>query len=105
MDYAIAKTEVADYLKLLKTPHKAHPIDENRCDYGFYGNHKDRKPYSTILEGINWYLQQPTVQLLPEEMIIPMVAHNFGITVDEALKRVQAEEHIEQAKTGEVNLD
>ncbi len=84
MDSLIQKT-VADFIHMLgpKT-NDDHTIDMDRLDYGFYGNHQSIRPYQTIEEGIEWYANRKEIQGLPESMILPMVAHNFNMSVVEA---------------------
>jgi len=47
------------------------------------------RPYNTIVEGVNWYLNQDGIDKIPEELILPMVAHNFGVSVEAAFKIVE----------------
>lgn len=64
-------------------------IEEDKADFGQYGDHTRNRPYNTIGEGIQWYmLHAPHVH---DEMYLPCVAKNFGLTVKEARTRLDCE--------------
>lgn len=100
-DLAITRSEVSDVIDMLQRKETPYPIDSSKCDYNLYGDHKMKRPYTNVLEGVNWYLSQDEIQHIPEELVIGMVAHNFGINADEALERVRAEVY---GETGVVDL-
>jgi len=88
-ELAIVASSVMDMFNDLQRKPDYVPIDWEKADYNFYGDHKVVRPYNTVLEGVNWYLNQPEVEHLPEELIINLVAHNFGITPEEAVRQVE----------------
>lgn len=92
LQLSMTKCDVQDYLCGLAKATEVKPIEMDRLDYGQYGDHKNTKPYNTVSEGVRWYLHQKDMWKLPEELIIPMVAHNFGLTVEEAVNRIANDE-------------
>ena len=79
-------TAVMDMLDLLRDSGKGEvPVEMDKLDFTQYGNHTTHRPYNTVLEGVNWYLHQEAVQHLPEEMVVRLVAHNFGIPLEQAV--------------------
>ena len=90
-DLAITRSEVLDVIDMLQRKEDVYPIDSSKCDYNVYGDHTATRPYANVLEGVNWYMSQDEIQHIPEELVIGMVAHNFGISVGEAVERVRSE--------------
>ena len=76
---------VSEMMESMAAPRETKPLDFDRMDYGQYGDHTDRRPYATLAEGVAWYASQPDIQALPESMIVPLVARNFGLSLSEAL--------------------
>ena len=94
---AIVKSQVDDMWEMLTANQCEIPIDPEKCDYGFYGNHMDTRPYASVMEGVSWYLGQPEISYLPDELVLSLVAHNFGISVEEAAKQIETEIDISSA--------
>jgi hypothetical protein len=88
-DLAIIHSAVMDMFECVSSSHSLCMVDHSRLDYGQYSNHRTLRPYSTIIEGVNWYLNQPESEHLPEELIIHLVSFNFGISVDDAIQEVE----------------
>jgi hypothetical protein len=85
----ILNSAVMDMLDLIQHSGKRElPIEMEKLDFGQYGNHRTERPYSTVLEGVNWYLHQEESQHLPEEMVVRLVAHNFGMPLEEAVRQL-----------------
>ena len=74
-------------------------IDLDRLDFGQYDNHLEHRPYTTLVEGVNWYLNRHEISFLPETLILPMVAHNFGLSVDQAIHKINLEAVLEDVAT------
>lgn len=94
---AIAKSQVDDMMELLQAPPYEIPIDPDKCDYNDYGDHRTVRPYKTVSDGISWYLHQHQVSYLPDELIISLVAHNFGMSLEEAKLNIEDEINISSA--------
>lgn len=91
-DLAIVQSAVTDLICMMTNQaDPSMPIDPSKCDYNFYGDHTGIRPYETVSEGVNWYLHQKGISALPEEMIISLVAHNFGLPVRDAIHQVETE--------------
>ena len=86
MEKVALRSAVKDMLELItaKKEYK-RPIEMEKLDFGQYQDHKKDRPYSNVVEGVNWYLNQEGISHIPDELILPMVAHNFGISTKEAL--------------------
>lgn len=92
MANSLIRQNVADFIEMLAPKTNAdHTVDMDRLDYGFFGDHRTIRPYNSIEEGIIWYASRPEIQCLPESMILPLVAHNFGISVEEASEALVGE--------------
>ena len=65
------------------------PVDMSRADYHDYGDHRVMRPYEDVVGGINWYLQQEDIDHIPDEMILRIVAFNFGISLEKASTQVK----------------
>ena len=93
---------VIDMLDLLRHSGKGElPVEMGKLDFGQYGDHRTLRPYTTVLEGVNWYLHQEEVHHLPEEMVVRMVAHNFGMPLEEAVRQLN---HATEGEGGVVDL-
>ena len=88
-DLALIQSEVMDIMNDWKPKGRKIPIEMNKIDYNLYGDHKQVRPYKTIIEGVNWYLHQRDIQHIPEELVLPLVAHNFGISIVEAVEKIK----------------
>lgn len=61
-------------------------IQMEKLDFGMWGDHRrEPRPYRTVVEGLNWYLNQEETEHLPEEIVVRLVAFNFGITMEKAV--------------------
>ena len=85
---ALIQSNVMDCLKNWEAPQRRIPIDNEKIDFGLYGDHTKIRPYNTVAEGVNWYLNQGEICKIPEELILPIVAHNFGMSVGDAFEQV-----------------
>ena len=56
-----------------------NPVDINKLDYGQYDQTKSisEKPFTTIEKGIHWYSNHSDFKILPENIIIAIVAKHF----------------------------
>jgi tRNA(Leu) C34 or U34 (ribose-2'-O)-methylase TrmL len=98
----VINSAVMDMIDLLSHSGKGElPVEMDKLDFGQYGDHLTQRPYATVLEGVNWYLHQDETQHLPEEMVMRLVAHNFGIPLEEAVRELNA---ATQAEGGVVDL-
>jgi hypothetical protein len=89
VDYPIIHSAVMEMIELISEKTNLRPkINLQKADYNFYGDHKTIRPYKDILEGVNWYLNQPEIEHIPEELIINIVAHNFGMTMEQAVDEI-----------------
>ena len=84
----LLRSAVRDMLDIVTQKHSPlKPVEMERLDFGQYSDHTAVRPYNNVVEGVNWYLHQDEVQYLPDELILPMVAHNFGISMEEAIRQ------------------
>lgn len=86
-DLALVQSEVMDMISEWSSTSRVQ-IDPDKMDYGLYGDHKLIRPYDTVMEGVNWYMNQSGIEHIPEELILPIIAHNFGISVGEAYEQL-----------------
>jgi hypothetical protein len=85
----VINSAVMDMLDLLRHSGRGEvPLEMDKLDYGQYGDHRTQRPYTSVLEGVNWYLHQEETQHLPEEMVVRLVAHNFGMPLEEAVREL-----------------
>ena len=101
-DYALIHSAVMDMFEsMTRKPNNEPKICMDKLDYGQYGDHTINRPYNTVLEGVNWYMNQEKVSHLPEELIVNIVAQNFGISLEEAVDQINETIHV---KDGFVNF-
>jgi hypothetical protein len=95
-DYALIHSAVMDMFEsMTQKPNNGPKICMDKLDYGQYGDHTINRPYNTVLEGVNWYMNQEKVSHLPEELIVNIVAQNFGISLEEAVDQINKSIHIQ----------
>jgi hypothetical protein len=86
-DYPLIYSAVMDMIDCMsnKSLDGRPAVCMDKLDYGQYGDHTVNRPYNTVLEGVNWYMNQEKIEHIPEELIVSIVAKNFGITFQEAV--------------------
>jgi hypothetical protein len=85
---SFANNYVAGFINSLSEKYSEKAPLMSKLDFGQYGDHKTIRPYRTIEEGVLWYASQPEIKGLPEMILIPLVAHNFNISIEEALSEI-----------------
>ena len=85
---ALTELHVNAFIDGLSTTRHDKPIDMEKLDYGQWGDHTEIRPYQTLEEGILWYSSHPDIQALPESMLYPLLAHNFGIEGEMEIERI-----------------
>ena len=85
---ALIQSEVMDIITGWGTPLVHKPIEMDKLEFGQYGNHKKNRPYNTLLQGVNWYLNQPNIEHIPEELVLACFAWNFDLSMNDAVEQI-----------------
>ena len=89
MEKVALRSAVKDMLEIITAKNEyKKPIEMEKLDFGQYKDHKTDRPYNSVVEGVNWYLHQEDTSHIPDELILPIVAHNFGISTADALAQL-----------------
>ena len=89
-DLSYTQSAVMDMLDIIKNGGACEmPVDMSRADFNNYSDHRDIRPYTDVVGGVNWYLNQEGTEHIPDEIVLRIVAFNFGISLEEATNQIE----------------